>query len=323
MKNRLEPGTIQNRCGITFLVAGFLVATYFGYLDYREIVITFPERFISLAMVVGGAFLCWRGRQYRAQATAQNIFGDAKPDVLYLRAFEADRSIFRYVAWCFFLPRLVSGLITEEEQLRDVLRPFGDLVAIGRPGEKLPTPGAARLYVSDAEWQSVVSDQMRSAALVVIRAGRGKGLLWELKQAFAHLDPTKLLILVLKMKRKDYAAFREEMSTMLGVSFPAFHGFTLFRRVSGFVRFSSDWTPEMLRLYAPYARRTIYKPYQPLFHFTLKPVFKDFGLEWQTPPVSILSVVVKLFYAGFALLLFFAVLIAIDESFSLHWFDDI
>ena len=53
---------------------------------------------------------------------------------------------------------------------------------------------------------------MRSAALVVIRAGHGRGLLWELKQAFEKLDPTKLLILVLNMKRRDYAAFREEMS---------------------------------------------------------------------------------------------------------------
>ena len=176
--------------------------------------------------------------------------------------------------------------------------------------------------MSDAEWQSVVSDQMRSAALVVIRAGRGRGLLWELKQAFEKLDPTKLLILVLNMKRKDYATFREEMSKMLGVVFPKFGGFTGLGRVSGFVRFSSDWTPKMLRLYAPYLRRTIYKPYQPLFQFTLKPVFKDFGLEWQTPPVSILTVVVKLVFAGFALLLFFAGLMAIDKFLSLHWFGD-
>jgi hypothetical protein len=54
----------------------------------------------------------------------------------------------------------------------------------------------------------------------------------------------------------------------------------------------------------------------------LKPVFSDFGLAWQMPPVSILTVVMKLVYAGFALLLFFAGLIAIDNFFSLHWFDD-
>ena len=323
MKNRVEPGTIQTRSGITLIIAGFIVAGIFGYLDFREIDVPFAARFISLAMIVGGAFLCWRGRQYRAQATAHDIFRDSKPDVLYLRAFQADSSVLSYVGWSFLLPRLLAGVITEEEQLRDVLRPFGDLVAIGRPGEKLPTPGAARLYASDAEWQSVVSDQMRSAALVVIRAGRGRGLLWELKQAFANLDPTKLLVLILKMKRKDYAAFREEMSKMLGVSLPVFDGFLRFGRVSGFVRFAADWTPEMLRLYAPYLRRTIYKPYQPLFHFTLKPVFKDFGLEWQAPPISILSVIVKLVYAGFALLLFLAGLMVLDNLFSLHWFDDV
>ena len=320
MKNRIEPGTVQSRSGIALIVGGFLLAGIFGYLDAREIDIPLAIRFISVLMILGGAFLCWRDRQYRAKATAQSIIGDSKPDVLYLRAFETDSSVLRYVGWSFLLPRLIARVVTEEEQLRDVLRPFGDLVAIGRPGEKLPTPGAARLYVSDAEWQSVVSDQMRSAALVVIRAGRGRGLLWELKQAFEKLDPTNLLILVLNMKRKDYATFREEMSKMLGVVFPKFGAFTGFGRVSGFVRFSSDWTPNMLRLYAPYLRRTIYKPYQPLFQFTLKPVFKDFGLEWQTPPVSILTVVVKLVFAGFALLLFFAGLMAIDKFLSLHWF---
>jgi hypothetical protein len=318
----MEPGTVQTRGGVALIVAGFLVAGFLGYLDAREIDMPFAARFTSMLMILGGAFVCWRGRQYRAKATAQSIIDDGKPDVLYLRAFQTDSSGLRFVAWSFLLPRLIAGLVTEEEQLRDVLRPFGDLIAIGRPGEKLPTPGAARLYVSDAEWQSVVSEQMRSAALVIIRAGRSTGLLWELKQAFANLDPTKLLVLVLNMKRKDYATFREEMNKMLGVCFPAIDGFTGFGRVSGFVRFASDRKPEMLRLRAPYLRRTVYRPYQPLFQCALKPVFGDFGLPWQMPPVSVLTVIMKLVFAGFALLLFFAGLIAIDNFFSLHWFDD-
>ena len=143
----MEPGTLQSRSGIILIVSGFLVAGIFGYLDAREIDMPLATRFISVVMILGGAFLCWRGRQYRAKATAQSIIGDSKPDVLYLRAFETDSSVLRFVGWSFLLPRLIAGVITEEEQLRDVLRPFGDLVAIGRPGEKLPTPGAARLYV--------------------------------------------------------------------------------------------------------------------------------------------------------------------------------
>ena len=318
----MAPGTVQIRSGITSIVGGFLVSVIVGYFNAREIDVPFPTGLISLVMIVGGAFLYRRGRQYRAKATAQSIIGDNKPDVLYLRAFDTDSSVLRFIGWSFLLPRLIAGAVTEEEQLSDVVRPFGDLVAIGRPGEKLPTPGAARLYVSDAQWQSVVSDQMRSAALVIIRAGHSTGLRWELKQAFESLDPTKLLVLVLNMKKKDYAAFRQEMSKMLGVVFPEFDGFTGFGRVSGFIRFSTDWTPRMLRLYAPYLRRTLYKPYQPLFQCALKPVFEDFGLEWRMPPVSILTIVMKLLFAGFALLFFLAGLIIIDDFLSLHWFDD-
>jgi hypothetical protein len=107
---------------------------------------------LSFLMILGGAFLFWRGRQYAAKANAERILTDSDPHVLYLRAFRSDTSIKGYL----FLvdPGAgVSGMTTQEEQLAEVLRPFGDLVAIGRPGEQLPTPGAARIYASDAEWK--------------------------------------------------------------------------------------------------------------------------------------------------------------------------
>ena len=322
MKVTAGPGTVQDRIGLALIVIGFLLAGVFGYFDAREIVMPFGVRFISTGLICGGAFLFWRSRQHRARVSAETILADDKPDVLYLRAFETDSSVLKYVGWAFLLPRLISAIVTEEEQLRDVLQPFGDLVAIGRPGEKLPTPGAARLYVSDAQWQSVVTEQMRCANLVVIRAGHSTGVLWELQQAFAMLDPTKLLILVLRMKPKYYEIFREEASKLLGIDFPQAKQFRRLGRISGFVRFASDWTPTVLRLHAPFLRRTVYRPYQAVFQYSLRPIFTDFGLAWQTPPISVVSVLVKIIYAGFALLLFFAGLIAIDSIFSLHWFDD-
>ena len=75
-----------------------------------------------------------------------------------------------------------------------MLRPFGDLIAIGRPGERLPTPGAARIYTSDEEWKDVVKRQMQAAQLVVIRADVGENVFWELTQAVKTLNPQKLLI---------------------------------------------------------------------------------------------------------------------------------
>ena len=41
----------------------------------------------------------------------------------------------------------------------------GPVLAIGRPGEKLAHLGAARLYVSDDDWQNVAHRLMASAQL--------------------------------------------------------------------------------------------------------------------------------------------------------------
>ena len=172
--------------------------------------------------------------------------------------------------------------------MRDVLRPIGDLVAIGKPGEDLPTPGAARIYVSDEEWKEEVKRRMRAARLVVIRAGVGENLLWEAKHALETLNPQKLLILVLNMKAKDYESFCTKVNPLSGVSLP--EGATLpglSRRVSGFIGFAADWKPSFFPLRAaPFFRRGIYGRYRPLFKFALRPVFERFGLEWHPPPVS-------------------------------------
>jgi hypothetical protein len=211
------------------------------------------------------------------ETVAKRIISDSKPDVLYLRGFGTDPP-FSATAMGF-----TSGWLTDEEQLGEVLQPFGDLVAIGKPGETLPTPGAARLYASDAEWKKVVTDQMQTARLVVIRAGTSEGLLWELKQAVQIMNPKKLLILLLKMRKKHYEAFKKEADQIFNATFPKVHELKRFGTISGFVRFSPDWSPNFLPLRAP-SLALGYKPYCTLFKFTLRPVFEEYGLEWKPPP---------------------------------------
>jgi hypothetical protein len=176
-----------------------------------------------------------------------------------------------------------SGWLTDEERLREVLQPFGDLVAIGKPGETLPTPGAARLYTSDAKWKKDVTDQMQPARLVVIRAGTSEGLLWELKQAVQVMNPKKLLILILEMRKKQYEAFRKEADQIFNATFPKVQELKRFGTISGFVRFSPDWSPNFLPLRAP-SLALGYKPYCTRLKFTLRPVFEQYGLEWKPPP---------------------------------------
>ena len=67
---------------------------------------------------------------------------------------------------------------TEEEQLLKALRGVGSAVAIGRPGENLPQIGAQRVYYDDNEWRNRVEKLIRSARLVIIRTGVGKGWRW-------------------------------------------------------------------------------------------------------------------------------------------------
>jgi len=95
---------------------------------------------ILMASWFAGGVALFRGRQHQARArmmSAKGPLDDGRPDVLYLRAFSSDPSAFGALR--------TTGLSTEEEDLAAAVRPLGDLVTVGRPGETLPTPGGARM----------------------------------------------------------------------------------------------------------------------------------------------------------------------------------
>src|SRR6516225_2510385 len=284
-------GTTWKRAGVALMAVGIITMLV---LDFTSTLIS-PHHILLLVILdfllpisVGlGGFLFWRRRQYAAQASAVSIITDHKPHLLYLRPFRSDCTTMKDI---FKGNR--SGWITEEEQLADVLRPFGELVAIGRPGESLPTPGAARIYASDEEWKDVVKRQMQSTRLVVIMAAVGENVLWELTQATKIVDPQKLLILVLKMKADDYESFRTKAAPILGVSLPARALSWRFGRVSGFISFAADWKPSFLPLKGPYFRTGSFKTRA---KYALRPVFERFGLEWQLPPVRVSQIFLLIF----------------------------
>jgi hypothetical protein len=225
---------------------------------------------LAIILFPSGIFLYWRGKQYAAQASAKSILADAKPHLLYLRPFRSDDTVVK---------KIFSPTRSEEEQLAGLLRPFGELVAIGRPSESLPPPGAARIYASYEEWKDVVKRQMQIAALELIRAAVGENVLWELMQAVNTLEPQKLLILILRMKTKDYESFRMKAAPILGpwASLPERAAPWRFGRVSGFISFSANWKPTFLAFTAPDYIDTL----KSRAHDALRPVFENFGLEWQ------------------------------------------
>jgi hypothetical protein len=194
-------------------------------------------------------------------------------------------------------------------QLAEVLKPFGDLVAIGQPGESQPTPGAAKLYASHEEWQRVVIGQMKTAKLVVIQAGNTPGVIWEVRKAREILRPCQLLVLMMRMSNKVYDAFLNEAGQALGVSLPERDSLKKRGSIMGFFRFSADWTPDFLPLKAPRLRLLNDKDFKPLFKYALKPVFADNGVKWVEPPIRKMTVF-SLIVASLFGLLILAVLVA-------------
>lgn len=145
---------------------------------------------VALLMLVGpGAF----GRFQRAAAARKHgvnpltALRDAtRPPVLLLRSFNFDAALMK------------RGLLpTTMEQnfayfLADRLKT--KVLAIGRPGEFEPPPGAARFYVRHDLWEQTVAATVPLCSLVVWTTGRTAGMQWEIEHLRQNISPRRLLL---------------------------------------------------------------------------------------------------------------------------------
>jgi hypothetical protein len=277
---RVATGSGLKRTGIALIIVGGLLYLALGGVDSDS-----PFIFLGPFVIMGGMLAHFRGRQQAARAIGKGPRGPLSasgPHVLYLRAFQADPAT--------PFKKLMSGLTTEEEQLKDVLRPFGDLIAVGRPGEPLPLPGAARMYATDAEWKELVLDRMRSASLVVIRAGAGAGLAWEVAQAFSSLMPKQIVLLVLNLPLHDYAIFADQVRQHARIDLPKIDGcgpmwtvadarYNATKALPGFIAFADDWRPTFHPL--PFTITKLgYNDLRTPLNAALRPVFERHGVSW-------------------------------------------
>jgi hypothetical protein len=241
--------------------------------------------FVEMACLFIGGYFAIRGRQLRSRACAQAVLADSRPPVVYLRSFRSERPIIGYLMMGILLPTWIFELFySEEEQLAESLNEIGPFVAVGKPGETLPKLGATRIYVRDVIWQDTVQHKLKQANLIIIRAGVGEGLWWEIGQSFRTVHPTRILVLVLRMLRKDYIVFAERVRNDFGVAMPLVSGGP--GRLSGILGFDSHWRPVTLALKAPIMRVTVSKPLRALYAYALRPVYGDLGIRWVAPPLS-------------------------------------
>lgn len=133
-----------------------------------------------------------QGRRHRLDCRAR-LSWDRRAPLLYLRSFYDD----------YEEDPNRRDLKTPEEILTQAIEGAGPIVTVGRPQEKLPLLGAARIYLPEESWQESVRHLMRAAQLVVIHADVSRGLLWEMEAAKELVRPERLLISLLAWKHQD------------------------------------------------------------------------------------------------------------------------
>ncbi|MFE7719308.1 hypothetical protein ACFU44_09720 [Nocardia rhizosphaerihabitans] len=127
-------------------------------------------------------------RRMAAQHADEALAADKRRQVLLLRSFQDDELRMRMHRSARHSPvEVVAGQAFErfEELLAWSLWRIGPVVAIGQPGEDLPTLGAARAYFpgDDDTWKQAVRSHSRHSSLVVFIVGRSPGLAWEYRAA--------------------------------------------------------------------------------------------------------------------------------------------
>jgi len=123
------------------------------------------------------------GRRAAVANLEEATASDDRPPVLFLRAFRYDKAKPRIRIKSLF--QLIDVLsdpdLSFELMIAREGAAKGPVVAIGNPADTLPAYGAARGYVSDADWQPLVANLMGSSSLIVMMIDTTPGVAWELQ----------------------------------------------------------------------------------------------------------------------------------------------
>jgi hypothetical protein len=149
---------------------------------------------ICLALSALGMKMMLKGKKLKTKDAELIMAKGERPIVLYLRSFALDTEDNQHKI------AIGSGLSVPvnpwEGGLSSAFGKVADMIAIGRPGEKLATLGATRLYVNDDEWQDKVLEMVAKSELVVWTYGSTEGLKWEISRLVEIVPPEKLVLAI-------------------------------------------------------------------------------------------------------------------------------
>lgn len=205
----------------------------------------------GMGLLIGPALYIVGSRLGAKSAEAILLQHPELTPVLYLRSFDVDEydefetrqqnaEKSKQPAW--WRPKRLLKT-REENALATIFGYFGPFIAIGRPGEPLPHLGAARMYVSDQDWQAEVKKLMQTARLVVIRVGSSAGLLWEMEHIVKLQLPQNIIFYF--SQSLDASALSELYQNFVA-STQAIFPKPLPKNIGKqrFLTFDKDWNPE-------------------------------------------------------------------------------
>ncbi len=150
----------------------------------------------AVAPVIGRLIVAWARRSVRFSIEAL-LHRDERPPILFLRPFKDDQ-VRLEPAEVMVLARIggwLDSIASLDELMLEEGTPYGPVVAIGNPGDKLPPYGAARGYFDDKTWQMAVADLAERAIAIVICIDDFEGVWWEVENVVSrHIDKTLILL---------------------------------------------------------------------------------------------------------------------------------
>lgn len=144
------------------------------------------------------------------------IYYDNRQPIIILRSFRDDEAW--YVLRRPWLTMVIGPIATFfnwvsfEEALAGHLSRYGPVIAIGRPGERYATLGAAREYLGDDKWQERVLELVPRCRSIILMIGTTGGLAWEMEQLIRLNLLEKVILLFPPVKSSNmkmrWKAFR-------------------------------------------------------------------------------------------------------------------
>jgi hypothetical protein len=153
-----------------------------------------PVMQISQQLSLVGYFLLIRARRYFQVSADSLLAADKRKPILFLRSFEDDEKV------KFNISERALLDFSLETRLSNHFTYFGPFIAIGSPKEAIPQLGAARVILSDREWQPRVMAWMEAASVVVMYSGKTQWVTWELAKLVNTERVPKLILMIPEVK---------------------------------------------------------------------------------------------------------------------------